>query len=343
MLSRELFGADLALPDFPTVKAIRGIGLSDFCHDRLLAEKLDYRNTHYHKEPQFDIVNPGHEHAGAYDFLISSEVFEHVAPPADTAFRNAAQVLKPHGILLLTVPYTLEQQTAEHFPALHDYGLAQLKDRIVLVNRTAEGQVQVFEDLCFHGGHGSTLEIRRFNEQDLRQIILDAGFHSLQIYAANYPPFGIVRTENWSLPIAARKRPFVLNVLAAGEIFEQWTAQQSALRHLENEYRELKIRFEEFHAWATGAMAASETSLKERTAWAGELEQQLADRTTWALSLEKDLASHAEAYDKLKDEHAERTQWALNLKREVEQLQARVEALRAQAWVRLGGRLGLIR
>ena len=57
MLSCELFGAALALPDFPRVKAIRGIGLSDFFYDERLARKLDYRNSFYHKEPKFDIVH----------------------------------------------------------------------------------------------------------------------------------------------------------------------------------------------------------------------------------------------------------------------------------------------
>ena len=79
MLSCELFGTPLAVPDFPRVKALRGIGLSDSHFDERLAKKLDYRNTYYHREPKFDVTNPDSQHTGAYDFLISSEVFEHVA------------------------------------------------------------------------------------------------------------------------------------------------------------------------------------------------------------------------------------------------------------------------
>ncbi len=336
MLARELFGADLALPDFPVVKSIRGIGLSDSCHDKLLAEKLDYRNTHYHKEPRFDIVNMDPSHAGAYDFLISSEVFEHVEPPARTAFDNAFRALKPSGVLLLTVPYTLDNATAEHFPELYEYGLAQLGERYVLVNRRRDGQVEVFEDLCFHGGPGSTLEMRRFSERDLRALVAGAGFLSLEIYARNYEPFGIVRTETWSLPMAARKAPFALSAASSGEIFEQWAALKARSADLDK-------RFKEYHAWATEALAQQEREVRERTEWAQGLESQLAERTAWARSLEQDLASHTAAYQKLQSEHAERTGWALQLKAEIEQLEAKLAELNQQGWIRAGRRLGTLR
>ena len=314
MLSRELFGTELALPDFPRVKAIRGIGLSDSCYDHLLAEKFDYRNTHYHKEPHFDIVNMTAEHEGAYDFLVSSEVFEHVAPPVATAFRNTWRALKPNGVLLLTVPYTLENKTAEHFPELFDYGLAQLSDRFVLVNSTRDGQLQVFEDLCFHGGQGSTLEIRRFTEGDLRRTIREAGFLCLEIYAASYPPFGIVRTENWSLPMAARKQPFAIIASAAGEIIEQWGQQLVQYRKLDSELKrrtewaqDLASQLEQRTQWAQDLAS----QMEERTQWAQDLESQLEERTQWAQNLDRERLEHAALIVKLQAEYAERTEWAL--------------------------------
>jgi SAM-dependent methyltransferase len=231
-LSLELFGANLTLPDFPRVKSLRGIGTSDSRQyaDRLAA-KLDYRNTFHDREPRFDIANPGDEHSGKYDFLVSSEVFEHVLPPAGAAFQNAFRVLKPHGFLVFTVPYSLELSTAEHFPDLHEFGLATLGGRVHLINRTREGAVQVFDHLVFHrDGSGTALEMREFSESSLKQLLTAAGFETVRIYSEDYPPFGIAHSEDCSLPIAARKGPFAFGAEPAREVVEQ--------------YRDLKRKFD---------------------------------------------------------------------------------------------------
>jgi SAM-dependent methyltransferase len=343
MLARELFGADIALPDFPTVKSIRGIGLSDFCYAAPLAEKLGYTNTFYHKEPAFDILKPRDEHVGAFDFLISTEVFEHVAPPVEIALRNAHRVLKPNGILLLTVPYTLDETTAEHFRELFDYGLAQLHDRIVLVNRTRGGELQVFENLCFHGGHGSTLEMRRFTERDLRGLIPAAGFLSLRIYSENYLPFGIVHNQHWSLPMAARKQPFALNLSAAGEIIEQWTERVERARRLHAELQVLTTGFKAYEEWAKNSITNLEQDLAERTAWARGFERELEERTQWALTLDSDLKHHIELAGSLQSESEGHAQRAQVLQNEVNQLRRELDALKAAVWTRAGRRLRVIR
>ena len=224
-LSLELFGIALPLPDFPRVKSLRGIGLSDPAqYANLLSAKFDYRNTFYDREPRFDIAAPPpEEHCGQYDFLISSEVFEHVPPPAAAAFENAFRLLKPSGVLLLTVPYSLEPATAEHFPALHDYGLAQVGGRVVLVNRTAEGRLQTFENLVFHYGCGEpALEMREFTEAGLKSTLAAAGFGEVRIHSDAHSQFGIVHAEQWSLPIAARKGPFALTRENTRDVLREW-------------------------------------------------------------------------------------------------------------------------
>ncbi len=126
LLSRELFGQSLALPDFPVRKEIRGVGLSDwFGYSKGLSKKFDYTNTFYHKKPQLDITDINPSMKGTLDFLVSSDVFEHVAPPVPRMFHNAAALLKANGILILTVPYITTGPTQEHFPELHDYQLVK--------------------------------------------------------------------------------------------------------------------------------------------------------------------------------------------------------------------------
>jgi SAM-dependent methyltransferase len=222
-LSEELFGASVPLYSFPCVKSLRGLGTSDSdSYAVILREKFDYTNTQFHRAPKFDVGDPGAGESGSYDFLISSEVFEHVVPPVETAFRNAWRLLKPNGIMIFTAPYSLEATTVEHYPDLHEHTVAQLGDQMVLVNRTLGGQVQVFENLVFHGGLGATLEMREFSETGLRDLFAAAGFQSVRIFGEDYAPFGIVRNENCSLPFAARKGEFAFSRENAAEMIENW-------------------------------------------------------------------------------------------------------------------------
>lgn len=223
-LSLELFGAGLTLPEFPRVKSLRGLGLSDSVqYADALAAKLDYRNTYFHREPYFDITQIPDGECGRYDFLLSSEVFEHVPPPPERAFANAFRLLREGGVLVFTVPYSLDAATAERFPGLHEFGLAQVGGRTVLVNRTREGEVQVFEDLAFHISFGGkALEMREFSEADLKAMLAAAGFTDVRIYGEEYAPYGIVHTEACSLPIVARKGRFGWSRDAARDVVEEW-------------------------------------------------------------------------------------------------------------------------
>jgi SAM-dependent methyltransferase len=233
-LSLEIFGANLALPDFPRVKSIRGLGIGDSpTYAGRLTEIFDYRNTFYAREPRLDITAPSNGELGAYDFIVSSEVFEHVLAPVEKAFEGAFRLLKPNGVLLLTVPYSLAAGTAERFGKLNQFGLAQVGGRVLLVNRTAEGKIEVHEDLAFHfGSNGPVLEMRVFSESALRSGLIAAGFGEVRIYSENDEAFGIVNAESWSLPIAARRGAFVFTRDAAGDVLEQWAALRKRRREL---------------------------------------------------------------------------------------------------------------
>ena len=118
-----------------------------------LAEKFDYQNTYYHEEPRLDIAAAGiaPEFMGK-DFIISSEVLEHVTPPVSRAFENVRKMLKPGGLFVLTVPYGTQVETVEHFPELHEFSIVEKDGSFVLRNKTQAGVVQEFNDLIFHGG-----------------------------------------------------------------------------------------------------------------------------------------------------------------------------------------------
>ncbi|MGD0884882.1 MAG: hypothetical protein ABSA46_08420 [Thermodesulfovibrionales bacterium] len=94
VLSMELFGKSLSLSQFPVRPDIAGLGLSDWEGYAIpLSKKLNYKNTFYHQEPRMDITSTDPQYEGTVDFLIASDVFEHIPPPVSLAFQNAYKLM----------------------------------------------------------------------------------------------------------------------------------------------------------------------------------------------------------------------------------------------------------
>jgi len=206
VLSTQLFGENLLLSDFPARPDIRGLGMTDWKgYADTLAEKFSYRNTYYDQEPRLDISAvelPAHLLAN--DFVISSEVFEHVVPPVTRAFENVWKMLKPGGLFILTVPYGNHKETIEHFPELYDFTVVEDHGTVVLRNRTREGVIQEFRNLVFHGGPGTTLEMRRFSENSIIEHLRNAAFHAIKVHREPDFAHGVWWPQPWALPISAR-------------------------------------------------------------------------------------------------------------------------------------------
>lgn len=240
-LSRALFGLDLPMTKFPVLKSVRGLGISD---SEMIAGPLarcfTYINTHYDREPTFDLMRPDEREFGRYDFVLCSDVLEHVPPPPDTAFETLSRLLKPTGFLILTVPYTLDPATIEHFPDLGPFGMAEVDGETVLVSRSGENGYRVFDHLTFHGGPGFTLEMRVYSEADLRAKLAAAGLPEVRSQAQGSRKFGVAFPGPWSLPLLASRGPFALCASGITELVEQWTAHPNLLTML-RESRWIKI------------------------------------------------------------------------------------------------------
>jgi len=209
MLALELFGEARLLPEFPRCENVKGFGMSDAqCYSTLLAEKTDYTNTFYDREPYLDITASHSDEHGTYDFILSSDVFEHVAPPVERAFEEAFRLLKPYGVLCITVPSVIADQTDEHYPDLYQYSVIELAGEHVLINRKKDRSLEVHDNLVFHGGIGATLEMRLFAQADLIRKLRGAGFSDVVLQMEPVERFGIVFDGPWSRPLVARKLPY---------------------------------------------------------------------------------------------------------------------------------------
>lgn len=210
LMSLHLWRESLPVEKWPADPNIVGYGVSDWPRfSDFLVPKIDYRNTQFDEALRgdrlfLDITAPPSDLAETADFVCCSEVLEHVAPPVECAFDGLFAMLKPGGALIFSVPYWLND-TIEHFPDLHEYKVADSDDGPVLVNTTRAGEVQTFKDLRFHGGGARVLEMRVFGYPDLMRHLQRAGFERVETLHVEYLPYGIRFSEQWSLPIIARK------------------------------------------------------------------------------------------------------------------------------------------
>ncbi|HLK47024.1 MAG TPA: methyltransferase domain-containing protein [Bryobacteraceae bacterium] len=231
LLSLELFGQSLPLPGFPTLRAVRALGMTDKeTYAGRLAEKFNYTNTYFDREPRVDFNETHPELAGLYDFIISADVLEHVAAPPERALTEVCRLLKPNGFLVGTVPCHQGAQTREHFPDLHEYRVILLGDSPVLVNRRRDGSIEVSEHLAFHGGTGSTLEMRQFSVADLQGSLRASGFCEVAFLSRDVPEFGILFDADVSVPFTARKGEYQWDRATRSQIVDQWRAAQNRLQ-----------------------------------------------------------------------------------------------------------------
>jgi hypothetical protein len=163
----------------------RGIGISD--HWRLagrLASVFDYVNTFYHRFPKVDVTATPPELKGELEFIICSDVLEHIPPPAFDGLRGLREMLRPGGFAVITVPCQTGPTSTEYYPELKSWsiedGTLSWIDGLGVLSRDPNPE--------FHGGEGQTLTFRLWSIDDLASQCLEAGFSHVAEPRV-WPPF----------------------------------------------------------------------------------------------------------------------------------------------------------
>jgi SAM-dependent methyltransferase len=175
-----------------TRMSVRAIGMSDSLSYAPHLERLfSYTNTYYHMEPFVDVTNKENcDHYRDLDFIICSEVLEHVRTPVVNCLQNMHSMLKSGGKLILTTPYLSGYETVEHYPHLHDYKIFEHSGRYIVSNIRKDGLHEFHQSPSFHGGPGEVLEMRVFGEGDLMAMIRQAGFSRIDDLEPTSPGVG---------------------------------------------------------------------------------------------------------------------------------------------------------
>lgn len=162
-----------------------------------------YENFEFHTEPFLDITKVQDVPDSFADVVTCSEVLEHVQPPVELAFSGLYKLLKPGGLLILSVPHTgVNSMHVEHFPVMQNSKLI-FEPVPVLRGIDLQGNERKFSQLFFHGGAGATLEYRVFSETSLKENLEKAGFIKNQAQGDNRL-FGCI-WEPWSRVWIAKK------------------------------------------------------------------------------------------------------------------------------------------
>ncbi|WFU12350.1 hypothetical protein QA646_20790 (plasmid) [Rhizobium sp. CB3090] len=171
----------------PPIPNIRGIGMSDW---RGYADEFsricDFQNTYYHMEPFLDVTDAiSSTNYTDLDFVVCSEVLEHVLGPVTNSLQNIFGMLKSGGILVLTVPSLEGYETIEHYPHLQSFEIVHTGGLYSIVNRRPDGAIEHYVNPAFHGGPGTVLEMRIFGEGDLLSMLRHVGFDEILDLPAN--------------------------------------------------------------------------------------------------------------------------------------------------------------
>jgi SAM-dependent methyltransferase len=313
----------------------------------------------------------------SFDLVVAFEVIEHLTNWADL-LREAKRLLKPSGQLIISTPnrdyYAESRRLAGPNPyhehefdfAEFDQALRELFPYVSLFTQNHSGAV-VFQPL----GKTAGTELRM--ERGTAQA---EGAHFYVAVCALSPQMGAPTFVY--LPTAAnvlRERELHIQKLE-GELVQktEWLEKNIA-EHAElvKAHEALKGELESRNRWAqelnaqlaasgervaalqeelsTEQAAARETVARYESK-IGELEADLAAKVQWAKETEQrltaelegkvqELASCVELLQQAEQTLEERTKWALSLDQQREELEAKLSAVQASRWHKLGRSIGL--
>jgi hypothetical protein len=206
LLSLELFGEALLLPDFPIEKRFNGIGFGDWSTLSTVLEKtFNYQNIVVDYELGVFYDSFDSSICRTLDFIIASDVFEFIPSleGVNAAFALCHRLLKNDGIMVFTVPFKPSGLTEEYYPDLYKYESIYDNGKWTLKNITRNGEMQIFEKPEFLNPDGTGLVKRLFSENCIIDGFINNGFGTATTRGETDLTFGIYWRNKWSLPIIA--------------------------------------------------------------------------------------------------------------------------------------------
>jgi len=150
-----------------------GLGISDDIDvASRLSNKFFYNNTYFDTFPNLDIRNVPDIAKAKFEFVICSDVLEHIDTDLELAVRGLKDLLNRNGFAVISVPISAEAGHPEFYPELKSFSI---KDEVVSwVDKNNISHEDFNPE--FHGGRGQNLAFRRFSDESIEELIMRNGF-----------------------------------------------------------------------------------------------------------------------------------------------------------------------
>jgi SAM-dependent methyltransferase len=186
LLSRGLRTPELPFTKWRSDFSRVGVGFDDGpVLGSLLPTKLRYVNTHITEFPVLDLTRPDPSSLGFFEFALCTEVLEHVTGDPAVALTGLYRILRPSGFAVVTVPVASSHQ--EWYPNLLEV-LEQSNQHVKW--KDADGHEFIHNSPEYHGGTGDVLSFRVFSMSSVRELLVNAGFTSVEELMFN-PRLGV--------------------------------------------------------------------------------------------------------------------------------------------------------
>lgn len=218
-VSRVVWGQpDCALAVRSRRGEISAIGMSD--DPRLavpFAEKFDYTNTEFDREPRIDLCSFESCRRYSADLIVCSDVLEHTFDPPAVPLANLFAMLKPGGTLILSAPTFLRPTTVEWYGGAESLAVEQHDGDYRVRWRNRRGTEYLDPQPVFHAGPGAVLEMRLISHPELLATARAAGFIGGELeFAPEWGYFWPFMPMSPHVPEAADGRVIVLTRPPAG-------------------------------------------------------------------------------------------------------------------------------
>lgn len=178
MMRHVLKSQASVLADSQARYGLVGVGLSDSeVYASIISSKFSYTNTFYHRDPHLDICDA--ESVAKYaqlDFIICSDVIEHTMKRPQEVLRNMFSMLKQGGVAIVSAPTYYIDHTLEWYPDADTIEVRKIENEYQVFWNNKFGKSYVHLNPVFHGGPGSTLELRVIAHNDLLRAGKAEGF-----------------------------------------------------------------------------------------------------------------------------------------------------------------------
>jgi SAM-dependent methyltransferase len=159
-----------------------GLGISDDINIvKYLSSHFMYSNSFYDAFPFLDLRSVPSIAQEKFEFVICSDVLEHVDKDLEKAIAGVYQLIKQGGFAIITVPIGREDKTFEYYPGLSRFKI--LESEVHWENKS--GIQFVDQNPDFHGGRGQNLAFRQFSREQICNLLSKSGFEKIHDLSFN--------------------------------------------------------------------------------------------------------------------------------------------------------------